>query len=41
MKKVKFWDSYERLDSSNESVAKYVFKKEDALVEAVLYKYPT
>ena len=37
----KIWDSYERLDSANESVAKYVFKKEDALVEAVLYKYPT
>jgi 23S rRNA (adenine2503-C2)-methyltransferase len=35
------WNSYERLDSSNESVAKYVFKKDDALVEAVLYKYPT
>lgn len=30
---------YERLDSSDTNVSKYVFKKEDILVEAVLYKY--
>ncbi len=31
----------EILDSSNEDVRKFVFKKDDAVAEAVLYKYPT
>lgn len=35
------WDEHKRLQSSNENVAKYIFKKDDALAEAVLYKYPT
>lgn len=29
------------IDSSNENVKKYVFSKENAVAEAVLYKYPT
>lgn len=35
------WNSVKVIQSSNESVAKYVFTKDDAVAEAVLYKYPT
>lgn len=35
------WSEVKVLESSNENVLKYIFKKDDALVEAVLYKYPT
>jgi 23S rRNA (adenine2503-C2)-methyltransferase len=31
----------ERKNSSDENVSKFVFSKEDAVVESVLYKYPT
>lgn len=33
------WDSIEELRSSDNDVKKYVFKKADAVAEAVLYKY--
>lgn len=35
------WTSINRIASSNENVWKYVFAKENAVAEAVLYKYPT
>lgn len=35
------WDDIKRIDSAEGNVAKYVFKKENAVAEAVLYKYPT
>jgi 23S rRNA (adenine2503-C2)-methyltransferase len=35
------WDDVKRIDSSDANVAKYVFKKADAVAESVLYKYPT
>lgn len=35
------WDDVQVIQSKNESVAKYVFRKADAVAEAVLYKYPT
>jgi 23S rRNA (adenine2503-C2)-methyltransferase len=35
------WNNVKVIQSSNENVSKYVFEKEDAVVEAVLYKYPT
>lgn len=35
------WDDVQVIQSKNESVAKYVFRKSDAVAEAVLYKYPT
>lgn len=35
------WESVETIQSSDENVAKYVFKRDDAVAEAVLYKYPT
>lgn len=35
------WDSIEELQSSDTDVKKYIFKKEDAIAEAVLYKYGT
>jgi 23S rRNA (adenine2503-C2)-methyltransferase len=35
------WDSVDVIQSSDENVAKYVFKREDAVAESVLYKYPT
>lgn len=37
----KEWSSVEGLVSSNTNVMKYIFTKEDAIAEAVLYKYPT
>ncbi len=35
------WESIKELSSSDDNVLKLVFTKEDAAVEAVLYKYPT
>ena len=35
------WDDVDIIQSTDENVAKYVFKREDAVAEAVLYKYPT
>ena len=35
------WNNVRVIQSSNENVAKYVFEKADAVVESVLYKYPT
>lgn len=35
------WNTVNRIASSNENVWKYVFSKEDAVAEAVLYQYPT
>jgi 23S rRNA (adenine2503-C2)-methyltransferase len=35
------WDSVDVIQSSDENVAKYVFKSQDAVAESVLYKYPT
>jgi len=35
------WDNIKRIDGINTNVAKFVFTKEDAVAEAVLYKYPT
>jgi 23S rRNA (adenine2503-C2)-methyltransferase len=36
------WNSVSKLtDTQNDLVSKFIFKKADALVEAVLYKYPT
>lgn len=35
------WNDIKRIDSSDHNVAKYVFTKDDAVAEAVLYKYPT
>lgn len=38
---IRSWDNIECLESSNENVKKYIFTKNDAIAEAVLYKYPT
>jgi 23S rRNA (adenine2503-C2)-methyltransferase len=35
------WDNIKRVDDAAENVAKFVFTKKDAVVESVLYKYPT
>lgn len=35
------WDEVQIVKSSDENVRKYVFSKDDAVAEAVLYKYPT
>lgn len=35
------WDATRRLDSAQGNVWKYVFEKESAVAEAVLYRYPT
>jgi len=35
------WNSIRRIDDEAENVAKFVFTKKDAVVESVLYKYPT
>lgn len=34
------WQTVKKIDSNNENVYKYVFEKEDAVAESVLYKYP-
>lgn len=35
------WNSIKRVDDEAENVAKFVFTKPDAVVESVLYRYPT
>lgn len=35
------WDTIRVLDSTDQNVKKYVFEKDDAVAESVLYKYPT
>jgi 23S rRNA (adenine2503-C2)-methyltransferase len=35
------WKSIKRIDDAEENVAKFVFTKDSAVVESVLYKYPT
>jgi 23S rRNA (adenine2503-C2)-methyltransferase len=35
------WTSIKKINSSNENVSKFVFTTDDAVAEAVLYKYPT
>ena len=35
------WDNIKRIDDAAENVAKFVFTKPDAVVESVLYRYPT
>lgn len=35
------WDNIKRIDDAAENVAKFVYTKPDAVVESVLYKYPT
>lgn len=35
------WNEIRRIDDEAENVAKFVFTKKDAVVESVLYKYPT
>lgn len=34
------WNNIERIDSAEGSVAKFVFKNDNAVVESVLYRYP-
>ena len=34
------WNSIKRIDSSEGNVCKFVYTKEDAVAESVLYKYP-
>jgi 23S rRNA (adenine2503-C2)-methyltransferase len=41
MNPITHWEEFDRLDSSEGTVAKYVFKKCDAVAEAVLYRYPS
>jgi 23S rRNA (adenine2503-C2)-methyltransferase len=38
---MKLWNEIRRIDDEAENVAKFVFTKKDAVVESVLYKYPT
>ncbi len=35
------WNDIKRIDDAAENVAKFVFTKDDAVAEAVLYRYPT
>ena len=35
------WSNIKRIDDEAENVAKFVFTKDDAVVESVLYRYPT
>lgn len=35
------WNNIKRIDSTDKNVSKFVFTKKDAVVESVLYKYPT
>jgi len=41
MMNLKHWDKVERFDDHAERVTKFVFTKADAVVETVLYRYPT
>ncbi len=35
------WSDVKAVESSNKDVLKYVFEKDNAVAESVLYKYPT
>jgi 23S rRNA (adenine2503-C2)-methyltransferase len=35
------WNTIEKIQSSDANVAKFIYKKDDAVAESVLYKYPT
>lgn len=35
------WTTIKKINSADKNVSKFVFEKEDAVAEAVLYKYPT
>lgn len=35
------WNEIEKIDSNNPNVLKFIFKKENAIAESVLYQYPT
>ena len=35
------WNNIRKIDSTDNDVSKYIFDKENGVVEAVLYKYPT
>ncbi len=35
------WKNIRKIDSSDTNVSKYIFDKDNGVVEAVLYKYPT
>lgn len=35
------WPDIKEIQSSDENVKKFVFAKDDAVAESVLYKYPT
>ena len=35
------WNTIKRIDDAEQNVAKFVFTKKDAVVESVLYRYPT
>lgn len=35
------WNNIRRIESSDKNVLKYVFERDDAVAESVLYKYPT
>ncbi|TFH04759.1 MAG: rRNA methyltransferase, partial [Candidatus Thorarchaeota archaeon] len=39
--KLEHWNAVNRFDSSETDVCKFVFTSKDAVVETVLYKYPT
>lgn len=35
------WPAIKKINSSDQNVLKYVFERDDAVAESVLYKYPT
>ena len=35
------WDNIKRIDDEAENVCKFVYSNKNAVVESVLYKYPT
>ena len=35
------WNKIEKITGSDDNVSKFVFQKDDAVAESVLYKYPT
>jgi 23S rRNA (adenine2503-C2)-methyltransferase len=38
---MKIWENIKELSDDKENVKKYVFSKGDAVVESVLYRYPS
>lgn len=39
--KINMWNNIKKIQSTDENVSKFVFEAKDAIVESVLYKYPT